>query len=123
MSFYLSREQVNAHFAAHTQGTVQRSERYCQQCCPIPQGILISQPFHTFWNWFYTYHNAIGYTYFTYRAFLTYQERFRNPPNQALTELSGYLVSSICFSRTDANELWRSEEHTSELQSPYVISY
>ena len=105
MHFYIQQEDVTAHFAAHTQGINPAIQRYCQQCCPVPQGVILSQPFHHFWNWFYTYHSAVGYTYFTYRAFQLYQERFQEPPPQSLTELSGYLISSICFSNLDC-ELW-----------------
>ena len=97
MSFYLPQEEVNAHYAEHTAGTVQEGHRYCQLCYPIPTGILLQQTFRNFWNWFYTYHNAIGYTHFTYRAFQIYQERFQDPPNQALIEISAYLISSICY--------------------------
>src|SRR5947208_8193437 len=97
MSFYLPQKEVNTHYAEHTNGTVQEGHRYCQQCYPFPTGILIHQSFRNFWNWFYTYHNAIGYTYFTYRAFQAYQERFQEPPSQILIEIITYLISNNFF--------------------------
>ena len=52
------------------------------------------------------YHNTIEYTYFTYRAFQAYQERFQEPPSQILIEISAYLISSICFTQVDTAEFW-----------------